>query len=125
MGSLLRLYVRVRGSSHIPYGGSPPQNVLGLVSPSLLLPCLCGYESGGYCQTQEVVSGIPLTVEHITPKAKGGSDDNANLWLSCRLCNEKKGTLIEAMNPETGDLVSLFNPRTQTWADHFTWSEDG
>ena len=67
----------------------------------------------GYCQTQEVVSGIPLTVEHITPKAKGGSDDNANLWLSCRLCNEKKGTLIEAMNPETGDLVSLFNPRTQ------------
>src|SRR5215831_14028921 len=45
MGSLLRLYVRVRGSSHIPYGGSPPQNVLGLVSPSLLLPCLCGYES--------------------------------------------------------------------------------
>jgi len=79
----------------------------------------------GYCQTQEVVSGIPLTVEHITPKAKGGSDDNANLWLSCRLCNEKKGTLIEAMNPETGDLVSLFNPRTQTWADHFTWSEDG
>ena len=79
----------------------------------------------GYCQTQEVVSGIPLTVEHITPKAKGGSDDNANLWLSCRLCNEKKGTLIEAMNPETGDLVSLFNPRTQMWANHFTWSEDG
>jgi hypothetical protein len=79
----------------------------------------------GYCQTQEVVSGIPLTVEHITPKAKGGSDDNANLWLSCRLCNEKKGTLIEAMNPETGGLVSLFNPRTQMWADHFTWSEDG
>jgi len=79
----------------------------------------------GYCQTQEVVSGIPLTVEHITPKAKGGSDDNANLWLSCRLCNEKKGTLIEAMNPETGDVVSLFNARTQMWADHFTWSEDG
>jgi len=43
----------------------------------------------GYCQTQEVVSGIPLTIEHLTPKAKGGSDDNENLWLSCRLCNEK------------------------------------
>jgi 5-methylcytosine-specific restriction endonuclease McrA len=67
----------------------------------------------GYCQTQEVVSGIPLTVEHMTPKAKGGSDDSANLWLSCRLHNEKKGIFIEAMDPETGDLVSLFNPRTQ------------
>ena len=70
-----------------------------------------------YGQTQEVVSGIPLTVEHIIPKAKGGNDDE-NLWLSCRLCNEKKGTLIEAMHPATGALVSLFNTRTQTWFDH-------
>ena len=79
----------------------------------------------GYCQTQEVVSGIPLTMEHITPRAKGGNDDNENLWLSCRLCNEKKGMLLEALDPNTGETVPLFNPRTQTWSDHFTWSEDG
>ena len=79
----------------------------------------------GYCQTQEVVSGIPLTIEHLTPTAKGGNDDNENLWLSCRLCNEKKGMLLEALDPDTGETVSLFNPRTQTWSDHFTWSEDG
>jgi len=79
----------------------------------------------GYCQTQEVVSGIPLTIEHITPKAKGGSDDNENVWLSCRLCNEKKGILLEALDPNTGETVPLFNPRTQTWSDHFAWSEDG
>jgi hypothetical protein len=78
----------------------------------------------GYCQTQEVVSGIPLTIEHITPKAKGGNDDNENLWLSCRLCNEKKGMLLEALDPDTGETVPLFNPRAQTWSDHFTWSED-
>jgi 5-methylcytosine-specific restriction endonuclease McrA len=60
----------------------------------------------GYCQTQEVVSGIPLTIEHITPTAKGGSDDNENLWLSCRLCNEKKGMLVEALDPDTGEMVS-------------------
>ena len=79
----------------------------------------------GYCQTQEVVSGIPLTIEHITPKAKGGSDDNENVWLSCRLCNEKKGILLEALDPNTGETVPLFNPRTQMWSDHFAWSEDG
>jgi len=79
----------------------------------------------GYCQTQEVVSGIPLTIEHITPKAKGGNDDNENLWLSCRLCNEKKGMLLEALDPDTGETVPLFDPRAQTWSDHFTWSEDG
>jgi len=35
----------------------------------------------GYCLTQEVVSGIPLTLEHLAPKAKGGEDIEENLWL--------------------------------------------
>ncbi len=38
----------------------------------------------GYCQIQEVVSGIRLTLEHIQPKARGGTDNEENLWLSCR-----------------------------------------
>ena len=77
----------------------------------------------GYCQTQEVVSGIPLTVEHIKPIARGGTDDEENLWLSCRLCNEAKGTLVEFLDAETGQVVPLFNPRTQLWDEHFTWDE--
>ncbi|PKO20758.1 MAG: hypothetical protein CVU38_18390 [Chloroflexi bacterium HGW-Chloroflexi-1] len=36
----------------------------------------------GYCLTQEVVSGVPLTVEHIIPKARGGQTVEENLWLS-------------------------------------------
>jgi hypothetical protein len=79
----------------------------------------------GYCLTLEVVSGIPLTLEHITPKAQGGQDVEDNLWLSCRLCNEAKGVLTEAVDPQTGELVPLFNPREQVWAEHFAWSEDG
>jgi hypothetical protein len=78
----------------------------------------------GYCLTQEAVSGVPLTVEHIVPKAKGGQTVEENLWLSCRLCNEAKGVLTEAVDPKSGAAVPLFNPRIQVWADHFTWSED-
>ncbi|HKZ84963.1 MAG TPA: HNH endonuclease [Anaerolineae bacterium] len=77
----------------------------------------------GYCQTQEVVSGIPLTLEHIIPKARGGSDVEENLWLSCRLCNEAKGVLTEAVDPQTGTTVPLFDPRSQDWAEHFAWDE--
>lgn len=66
----------------------------------------------GYCLTLETVSGIPLILEHIAPKAKGGQDVEENLWLSCRLCNEAKGVLTEAIDPQTGDPVPLFNPRT-------------
>lgn len=79
----------------------------------------------GYCLTQEIVSGIPLTLEHLLPKAKGGGDLEENLWLSCRLCNEAKGVLTEALDPETGEVVPLFNPRTQRWTDHFTWDQTG
>ena len=83
-----------------------------------------GYRCG-YCQTQERVSGIPLTIEHLTPRSLGGSDDEENLWLLCRLCNEAKGVLVSAPNPDTGATEPLFNPRTQTWREHFRWSTAG
>lgn len=40
-----------------------------------------------YCQKQ----GVPLEVEHIHAKSRGGSDRVSNLTLACRPCNEKKG----------------------------------
>lgn len=40
-----------------------------------------------YCSAKEV----PLEVEHIIPKSRGGSNRVSNLTLSCRKCNEKKG----------------------------------
>lgn len=78
----------------------------------------------GYCQIQEVVSGIPLTVEHIHPLALGGNDEEDNLWLSCRLCNEAKGMLVDYPDPKTSTVIPLFNPRTQKWSEHFAWSVD-
>jgi len=34
---------------------------------------------------------VPLEVEHIVPRSKGGTDRVSNLTLSCRKCNLKKG----------------------------------
>lgn len=34
---------------------------------------------------------IPLEIEHITPKSKGGSNRVSNLCLACRPCNQCKG----------------------------------
>ncbi len=36
-------------------------------------------------------SGLPLQLEHIVPKARGGSDRVTNLALACEACNTRKG----------------------------------
>jgi len=41
-----------------------------------------------YCS----VENVPLQVEHIQPKAKGGTNRISNLCLACEPCNLKKGT---------------------------------
>jgi hypothetical protein len=79
----------------------------------------------GYCQSsQRYVLGM-LEIDHIIPKGRGGSDEEANLWLACRMCNSFKGTQVAARDPLHGRRVRLFNPRRQRWSRHFHWSEDG
>ena len=38
------------------------------------------------------IKDVPLQIEHIYPRAKGGSNSITNLTLSCCKCNRKKGT---------------------------------
>lgn len=79
----------------------------------------------GYCQSlQKYVLGI-LEIEHILPKASGGSDAEENLWLACRLCNSYKGIQTHAKDPVTNQSVQLFNPRKQVWSRHFEWLGNG
>lgn len=64
-------------------------------------------------------------MEHILPRSQGGSDDRSNLAASCYRCNEFKGVKTDAIDPGTGQLVPLFNSRTQVWRDHFAWVNGG
>ncbi len=40
-----------------------------------------------YCKQ----TGVPLQVEHLVPKTRGGSNRVSNLTLACEQCNQKKG----------------------------------
>ncbi|MBI3762261.1 MAG: HNH endonuclease, partial [Chloroflexi bacterium] len=73
----------------------------------------------GYCLRTEELAGERMTLEHIRPEARGGSTIERNLWLACRRCNEYKGSQTHADDPLTAKRVRLFNPRLQTWAEHF------
>ncbi len=43
-----------------------------------------------YCRK----TGIPLEIEHIIPKSRGGSDRLGNLTIACHTCNQKKGNKL-------------------------------
>ena len=79
----------------------------------------------GYCQTPAALIGMPLEIEHIIPEAQGGSSAEDNLWLACSNCNQKKWIKTTAIDTQTGDEVTLFNPRQQMWKDHFVWETNG
>ncbi len=79
----------------------------------------------GYCRSSEEITGAPLEIEHVMPEALGGPTRRDNLWPACRQCNVLKSDRIEAHDPATGLLVTLFNPRQQAWRDHFAWIDAG
>ena len=78
-----------------------------------------------YCKAPSLIAGARLIMGHIFPLSLGGSDDRENLAAACYHCNEFKGAKIEALDPETQELASLFNPRMQQWTDHLSWENGG
>lgn len=78
-----------------------------------------------YCRTSRRLIGMPLVIDHILPQARGGGDQRENLAAACYRCNEFKGAKTDSIDPATGLLVPLFNPRLQNWREHFSWANGG
>ena len=66
-----------------------------------------------------------MEIEHLMPRSLGGPDTEENLWLAFSLCNDYKNDRITAEDPQTGETVHLFNPRTMPWDEHFAWTDEG
>lgn len=74
-----------------------------------------------YCRMHQSLQGATFHVEHVVPLARGGNSDPVNLAWCCPSCNLHKSTRTDAIDPTTGQLSPLFNPRTATWTEHFAW----
>ncbi|MCB0200748.1 MAG: HNH endonuclease [Anaerolineae bacterium] len=77
-----------------------------------------------YCQSPAEYATDTFAVDHIRPVSRGGTNDLDNLALACTGCNGRKYNKQDALDPAGGELVSLFDPRSQNWTEHFCWSED-
>ena len=73
-----------------------------------------------YCHTRQADEPfITYQVEHVIAKQHGGPDDEENLALACPQCNLHKGPNLSGIDPVTGAIEPLFNPRRHSWDEHF------
>lgn len=72
-----------------------------------------------YCLLAESQTFFPHEPDHLIALKHGGKTVSANLALACFDCNRFKGSDIASLDPISGELVALFNPRNQRWSEHF------
>jgi hypothetical protein len=75
-----------------------------------------------YCMSQEKYASQSFSIEHIIPQILGGTSDFENLALACQGCNNFKYTKLTALDNETSNVVTLFNPRQHKWTEHLQWN---
>ena len=74
-----------------------------------------------YCQLSQIGQEATFHIDHVVPRAAGGATEPGNLALACVSCSLRKWANQTAIDPETGEDVALFQPRSQTWGEHFRW----
>jgi HNH endonuclease len=75
-----------------------------------------------YCQLPDLLPHLVcFHLEHIRARPHGGLSCLDNLAWACPRCNERKGTNLSGVDPDTNRLMRVFNPRRDMWARHFAW----
>jgi HNH endonuclease len=72
-----------------------------------------------YCLFPEALSAGVHQVDHMIAEKHRGPTDESNLVLSCSTCNYAKGSDIASIDPNTNQVIRLYRPRQDSWADHF------
>lgn len=74
-----------------------------------------------YCGLSQLGQAATFHIDHVTPVVAGGLTTADNLALACVSCSLYKGARQSIEDPETSQAVTIFNPRQQTWKEHFSW----
>jgi len=75
-----------------------------------------------YCRLEQRSQVATFPLDHILPRSLRGATDADNLALACPKCNTLKWLNVESIDPQTGEICRLFNPRVDAWEEHFRWS---
>jgi hypothetical protein len=68
-------------------------------------------------------SYLAFEIEHIISLKHGGGNESENLAYACPHCNQNKGSDLTTFLDSYENIVAIFNPRKQSWTDHFKIEE--
>jgi len=74
-----------------------------------------------YCGLSQEGQEATFHIDHVIPLAAGGETVAENLALACVSCSLRKAARQTAIDPQSGEEVTLYNPRRDTWHEHFQW----
>jgi hypothetical protein len=72
-----------------------------------------------YCRVSERFTLAEHEIDHVIAVKHGGETADHNLALCCAICNRFKGSDIASLDPDSGQLTPLFNPRIDRWDEHY------
>lgn len=76
-----------------------------------------------YCLMPEIAVLVSHEIDHVIAEKHGGQTGEDNLALACTICNKYKGSDLASLDPSSGEIVRLYNPRGDHWLDHFRLEE--
>jgi hypothetical protein len=74
-----------------------------------------------YCGLPEVARTMKHVLDHVIAVQHHGPTSLENLALACIHCNRHKGPNLSGVDPDSGSIEILFNPRRDLWQEHFGW----
>lgn len=74
-----------------------------------------------YCRLPGTESVLPHEIDHIRARKHRSPTTLQNSAWACAQCNGAKGSDATSYDPETDELVRLYNPRADKWKEHFVW----
>jgi hypothetical protein len=77
-----------------------------------------------YCQLSQIGQEATFHIDHVVPRSAGGQTAEDNLALACVSCSLRKWARQRAVDSETAEEVPLFDPRLESWTEHFQWKAE-
>jgi hypothetical protein len=77
-----------------------------------------------YCRIAVEDTYFGGEIDHIISLKHRGQTEPENLALACQPCNRNKGSDLGSISENSNTLIRFYNPRTDTWTEHFLVNPD-